>query len=317
MLNFGLFSWKSARKTGLLVLSLLLAAAPRAWGGFTITNSAGDDVSSNYLGDDDSVLTISNLSEELVISGEGKKIEVSGSDVDLTLRELTVSADSGPAFKLNAGDGNANIKIDGTVTISGGIINDTSNQWRYAFWILSNNGFVVLNAVSENSILKAIGQGIHGLFFGGTNNKGTLLLQGDGEFYCASGIDYNAGLACYGDLYVGGSVTLSATGNPGGEENARVTLYAKGSFTLFENAKVINDSGIWAEKGSVNVMGLASIAEGTKVKEGNGSSQVFFNLKRIKVQPPGLYLLSADSGQGDYCVATELTGWGKGWFTGA
>ncbi|MDR2174447.1 MAG: hypothetical protein LBO82_00740, partial [Synergistaceae bacterium] len=312
MLKFGLFSRKSARKMGLLAVALLMAAAPRAWGGFEITDSKGQPIepeSGNYTmtGDND-VLNITDADklQNAVISGDGKNIVVNGSDVNLTLKDLTVTADSGPAFKLNVADsGKANVKIDGTVTLSGGAGSD-----RFGFLISADNGFVVLDAVSEDSILQAIGNGVHGLLLGHINHKkDTLLLQGDGEFYCASGANNNSGLCCYGDIYVGGSVTLSATGTPGGAD--RLTLFASGSFTLFENAKVINDSGICAESGSVNVMGFASIAEGTKVQEKSASKQV----KRIKIQPPGVYLLSADSGQGDYCVATELTGWGKGWFT--
>ncbi|MDR2175650.1 MAG: hypothetical protein LBO82_06900, partial [Synergistaceae bacterium] len=314
MLKFGLFSGQSARKAGLgllVLLLLLLTAAPQAWGVFEITDESGNPITrenDNYLIDassNDLTINADKLPDNAVISGEGKKIVVNGSDVNLTLKDLTVTADSGPAFRLNvAANGNANIKIDGTVTLSG--------NSGLGFDIIADNGFVVLNAVSENSILRT--RGIHGLKI---VSGSTLLLQGDGEFYCDSAEKTNSGLACHGDIYVGGSVTLSTTGKAVGVEG--LTLYVSGSFTLFENAKVTNDNGIWAEYGSVNVMGFASIAEGTIVQQGQGSSsnRVSSNLKRIKVQPPGLYLLSADSGQGAYRVATELTGWGKGWFTGA
>ncbi|MDR2174652.1 MAG: hypothetical protein LBO82_01795, partial [Synergistaceae bacterium] len=270
MLKFRLFSGKSARKMELLALVLLLlAAAPRAWGGFEITDSDGKPISpegGNYTitGDNHDVLSISNANglQNAVISGEGKSIDVSGSDVNLTLKNLTVSADSDTALKLNVADnGKANIEIDGTVTLSSG----TGNKY-HGFWISSTNGFVVLNAVSEDSILRAIGNSAHGLYFQSGNS--TLLLQGDGKFDCVGGWagEYD-GLACYGDLYVGGSVTLSAAGS-GGRTSKQRTFFTSGSFTLFENAKVIDAYSVDARGGGVNIMGSAFIAEDIIVNKG-------------------------------------------------
>ncbi|MDR2174871.1 MAG: hypothetical protein LBO82_02895, partial [Synergistaceae bacterium] len=160
-MKFGLFSWKSARKTGLLALSLLLAAAPRAWGvGFEITDASGNLIEPDaaIYSNNDGVLIISAdelpSDKEVVISGDGKSIVVNGngSDVNLTLKDLTVSADSGKAFTLNAGGSKATIKIDGPVTLNGG------KNGAFGFGILALKGaFVVLDAVSKGSILTVSG----------------------------------------------------------------------------------------------------------------------------------------------------------------
>ncbi|MDR2176364.1 MAG: hypothetical protein LBO82_10585, partial [Synergistaceae bacterium] len=109
MLKFRLFSGKNTRKMGLLVLSLLLTAAPRAWGGFEITDSMDVEISSSSgfysIDDENEVLSIdANKLQNAVISGDGKGIVVNGSNVKLTLKDLTVSADNGTAFELKPGD---------------------------------------------------------------------------------------------------------------------------------------------------------------------------------------------------------------------
>ncbi|MDR2175108.1 MAG: hypothetical protein LBO82_04120, partial [Synergistaceae bacterium] len=95
MLNFRLFSEKSGRKMGLLVLalSLLLAAAPRAWGGFEVADNVTEDTHYYFSNEAREVLIISAdllSGAEVTISGDGKSIAVKGSGAKLTLRDLTV-----------------------------------------------------------------------------------------------------------------------------------------------------------------------------------------------------------------------------------
>ncbi|MDR2175379.1 MAG: hypothetical protein LBO82_05520, partial [Synergistaceae bacterium] len=114
MLKFGLFSRKSARKMGLLAVALLLAAVPRAWGDFTITSADGTNY---YYSSEVLIISADGLPPDTVISGEGEGIAVKGSGAKLTLQDLTVNAEKGPAaFWLDGSS--ADITIVGAVTLN-------------------------------------------------------------------------------------------------------------------------------------------------------------------------------------------------------
>ncbi|MDR2174361.1 MAG: hypothetical protein LBO82_00300, partial [Synergistaceae bacterium] len=291
MLKFMMFPRKSTRKIGLLVLSLLLAAVPRAWGSFTITSADGTNY---YYSSEVLIISADGLPPDTVISGEGKGIAVKGSGAKLTLQDLTVNAVSGPAaFWL---DGcSADIRIAGTVTLNcnGGdgflVSLDNDNDAE---------GIVILDAVPGSTLTASSQSGN----FCGMDVKAETLLQGDGEFVFNS--ESGNGLKSEEMLYIGGSATLSARGGGGA-----TAIVFSNSFFLFENAKINSaDGGIHADK-NFCALENASVAEGISVVQGEEKTELSY--VEIKAEPPGSYGVTC----GEFYVKTNPVGWGKGWFS--
>ncbi|MDR2176027.1 MAG: hypothetical protein LBO82_08875, partial [Synergistaceae bacterium] len=239
MLKFMMFSRKSVRKVGpgLLALLLLLAAAPRAWGGFEVTGGAVSGTHYSF-SDGDNVLTINakGLPANTVVSGEGKSIVVNGNDAKLTLQNLEVKAESGPAFKLNGAS--VNIRIAGTVTLNGwggeGFLVALPSQ-------SASNAVVILDAVLEDSILEASGG--NGDYSGLRCEEGDwrvnfLILQGDGKFdFTGSGTGNGLQLGqLQGGVFMRGSAALSAAGGLTDTSRSAALTVGDGSLLLFENA---------------------------------------------------------------------------------
>ncbi|MDR2174820.1 MAG: hypothetical protein LBO82_02635, partial [Synergistaceae bacterium] len=319
MSKFGMLSGKSARKVGLglLVLSLLLlAAAPRAWGKFMITDTSGaeidpDEMYGKTYSEENGVLTILDSVALLnaVISGDGKGIVLeSSSRINLTLKNLTVSADEGPALHLRVTP-SAHISIAGTVTLN------SKNGDGFSVSGLSSSVIVTLDAVSEDSILRTsasgdIGENFCGLTVGDLNANGSeLLLLGDGKFeFTGSG----GGNGIYSDapLYVGGSAALSAEGGLSGSGRADAIAVNNNKYLiLFENAKIESAKGGIDAGGSLLIMDNASVSSKDMSIEYAGKTETLSPV-RIKVKPSGSYLV----GKSPSYVTTNPAGWGENWF---
>ncbi|MDR2175120.1 MAG: hypothetical protein LBO82_04180, partial [Synergistaceae bacterium] len=190
MSKFGMFSKKNAQKIGLglLVLSLLLAAAPRARASFDVTGVSPssimkyeDDILYIELGKDSDVIirnesnTNDTTRKGIVISLDAGTDE--NSPAKLTLQNLTVSSDAeGAAFLLGgASEGCAiTIEIKDAVTLSG---DSAGLLASYDLHNRANDLHLVLSA-DQGAEFKAIGGG-NGL---SADARYAVTLQGEGSF---------------------------------------------------------------------------------------------------------------------------------------
>jgi hypothetical protein len=125
-----------------------------------------------------------------------------------------------------------------------------------------------------------------------------LLLLGDGNFKFA-GSGTGNGLYSDAKLYMGGSATLSAEGGLKGTE--RTAAIDAAVLFLFENAKIDSAEGSIVSGKEFMVLENASIAEVNEVTD--------FTHLRIKVEPPGYYMVMA----AEAMFSTNPAGWGEVW----
>ncbi|MDR2174424.1 MAG: hypothetical protein LBO82_00625, partial [Synergistaceae bacterium] len=282
MSKFMMFSRKSVRKMGLLVLLLSLAAAPRAWGSFDVSGTYKDptprepaanvNLEGGHYFYENGILYVklgerSNVTikgTEMLDTRKGIVVNLedrTNSDTNLTLEDLTVSSDAGGVAFLLQGDINAGsrIIIEGAVTLSGDIAGFLASHDIIA---AGGNQFEpyempITLYTEQNDAFKVIGR--NGL---SADSYCSVTLRGHGSFEFTGSGSGNGGIAVPGHYSVSRSykaLTLSegavvrATGLEGASGVKVAELKMEDDAKLYARGGDLDSEGVGEGEGGAGI----------------------------------------------------------------